>query len=70
MPVNKKYIFVYSNSPDSRETVVRGIFPYEMLKEATEFNNSGSGYLKMRLAEWNGFGELPEYTATAPMKEI
>ena len=45
----KKYIFVYSNSPGLQETVVRGIFPYEMLKEATEFNNSGYGYLKMRL---------------------
>ena len=60
----KKYIFVYSNSPGLQETVVRGIFPYEMLKEATEFNNSGYGYLKMRLVEWDGFGKLPEYNET------
>lgn len=64
MPNNKKYIFVYSNSPDSRATEVRGIFPYNKLKEAIEFNNSGSGYLQMRLAEWKGFGELPRYHET------
>jgi len=63
--MNKKYLFVFSNTPDS-PSILQGFFPLEMENEAKEFHLKGGGYRTMMIGDWNGFGEIPDRDKLAP----
>ena len=63
--MNKKYLFVFSNTPDS-PSILQGFFPLEMENEAKEFHLKGGGYRTMMIGDWNGFGEVPDRDKLAP----
>jgi len=57
--MNKKYLFVFSNTPDN-PSILQGFFPLELENEAKEFLLKGGGYRTMMIGDWNGFGEIPD----------
>jgi hypothetical protein len=63
--MNKKYLFVFSNTPDG-PSVLQGFFPLELENEAKEFHLKGGGYRTMMIGDWNGFGEVPDRDKLAP----
>jgi len=61
---NNKYIFVFSNSPDS-PSVPQAVFPIEMQDEAVNFNGN-DGYRKMMIGYWGGLGKFPDIDKLEP----